>query len=402
MIERPIYTKRILAYRDTPFVKILTGVRRSGKSTILKMIGEELKKNGVPEEALAQYNFDFLEYDHLKTARALYEELKRQIKEGKRYFFLDEIQEVADWEKVVNSLMETENVDIYVTGSNSRMLSSEISTYLTGRYISFSIYPLSFREYLDFRSHFARLEEPEKELARYLRMGGFPAVHLRPYAESEVYAIVRDIYNSTIFTDIVRRNEIRKVDLLERLVKFSFDNIGQPFSAASIARSLKSENRRTDVETVYSYLKKLEDAYILYRCSRYDILGKELLKTQEKYYAADPAFRYSIFGYTPDAISPLLENIVYLELCRRGYRTYVGKTGQAEIDFVGEKEGNRIYIQIAREIRSEETYKREYGRLLTIRDNYPKYMLSMDDMAGGNYQGIQTMHIAHFLLSDAW
>lgn len=399
MISRPEYLNRILRYKDSPFVKILTGVRRSGKSTLLKMIAEEFQKEGIPPQHIVQYNFDYLEYSRLRTAEALYTELKTRLGPGRTYFFLDEIQEVEEWEKVVNTLMETENVDIYVTGSNSRMMSSEISTYLTGRYITFPVYTLSFKEYQSFRKEFTTLEDSHKELARYLRMGGFPAVHLRPYEESEVYAIVRDIYNSAIFTDIVRRNEIRKVDQLERLVRFSFNNVGQTFSAQAISKYLKSEHRRMDTETIYSYLKKLESAYILYPCRRYDLQGKEILKTQEKYYVADPAFRYSVLGYTPDSISPMLENVVYLELLRRGYLVYVGKLGAAEIDFVAQKEGNRLYIQITKEIRSKETEEREYGRLLDIPDNYPKYMLSTDDFAGGNYKGIHTMHIADFLLS---
>lgn len=402
MIERPEYMKKILSYKDSPFIKILTGVRRSGKSTLLKMISTELLKEGILEKNIVQYNFDYLEYSHLRTAEALYQELKSRLGTGKTYFFLDEIQEVQDWEKVVNSLMETENVDIYVTGSNSRMMSSEISTYLTGRYITFPVYTLSFKEYLSFRGQFAVLEDPHRELSRYLRLGGFPAVHLRPYEDSEVYAIVRDIYNSAIFTDIVRRNEIRKVDQLERLVRFSFNNIGQTFSALTISKYLKSEHRRMDPETIYSYLKKLESAYILYRCSRYDIQGKELLKTQEKHYLSDPAFRYSVLGYTPDSISPMLENVVYLELLRRGYLVYVGKSGTAEVDFVAQRGGNTLYIQIAREIRLKATEEREYGRLLAIPDNYPKYLLCTDDFAGGNYKGIHTMHIADFLLSDAY
>lgn len=399
MILRPEYLNKILRYKDSPFVKILTGVRRSGKSTLLKMIAEEFQKEGIPLQNIVQYNFDYLEYSRLRTAEALYSELKTRLRSGRTYFFLDEIQEVEEWEKVVNTLMETENVDIYVTGSNSRMMSSEISTYLTGRYITFPIYTLSFKEYLSFRKEFTALEDPHKELARYLRMGGFPAVHLRPYEESEVYAIVRDIYNSAIFTDIVRRNEIRKVDQLERLVRFSFNNIGQTFSAQAISKYLKSEHRRMDPETIYSYLKKLESAYILYPCRRYDLQGKEIMKTQEKYYVSDPAFRYSVLGYTPDSISPMLENVVYLELLRRGYLVYVGKLGAAEIDFVAQKEGNRLYIQIMKEIRSKETEDREYGCLLDIPDNYPKYMLSTDDFAGGNYKGIHTMHIGDFLLS---
>ena len=322
--------------------------------------------------------------------------------EGKTYLFLDEIQEVKSWEKVVNSLMTDYDVDIYVTGSNSRMMSSEISTYLTGRYIAFRIYPLSFSEYMIFRKEYAEVLDLHAELANYVRLGGFPAAHLQKYTPDEVYTIVKDIYNSTIFTDIVRRNQIRKVDQLERIVKFAFDNVGRTFSAASISKYLKSENRSIDNETVYNYLSKLENAYILYRCGRFDIQGKEILKTQEKFYLADTALRYSVLGYSPDSVAAMLENVVYLELLRRGYKVYVGKVDNAEIDFIAVKQGNKLYIQVAQEIGSPETERREYDRLLDIRDNYPKYVLRTDVFAGGNYEGIKTMHIADFLLNDEY
>ena len=322
--------------------------------------------------------------------------------EGRTYLFLDEIQEVKSWEKVVNSLMADYDVDIYVTGSNSRMMSSEISTYLTGRYIAFRIFPLSFSEYMLFRKEYTEILDPRTELANYLRLGGFPAVHLQKYTSSEVYTIVKDIYNSTIFTDIVRHNQIRKVDQLERIVKFAFDNVGRTFSAASISKYLKSENRSIDNETVYNYLSKLESAYILHRCSRFDVQGKEILKTQEKFYLADPALRYSVLGYSPDSVSAMLENVIYLELLRRGYEVYVGKLDNTEIDFIAVKQENKVYIQVAQEIGSPETERREYGRLLDIRDNYPKYVLRTDVFAGGNYEGIKTMHIADFLLSNEY
>lgn len=402
MIYRPMYVEKILSYKDSPFVKILTGVRRCGKSTILKMVVDKLKEQGISNDRILWYNFDSLEYDDIKTAKSLFAELKRHLTNEKTYIFLDEVQEVNSWEKVVNSLMTDYNIDIYITGSNSRMMSSEISTYLTGRYVSFRIYPLSFAEYLSFRKNFTNVNDTRTELVNYLRLGGFPAVHLQNYTPDEVYTIVKDIYNSTIFTDIVKRNQIRKVDQLERIVRFTFDNIGKTFSATSISKYLKSENRTIDNETIYNYLSKLESAYILHRCSRYDIQGKELLKTQEKFYLADSAFRYSVLGYTPDSIAAMLENTVYLELLRRGYDVYVGKLDNAEIDFIATKQENKLYIQVTQEIGSPETEQREYGRLLDIRDNYPKYVLRTDVFAGGNYQGIKTMHIADFLLSNEY
>ena len=405
MIARPHYLSMILPYVDTPFIKILTGVRRCGKSTILKMLMEELQLRGVDDAHIVRYQFDLMEYEDIKTAKALFAELKQRLSpQGRTYLFLDEIQEVKSWEKVVNSLLSDDqyDVDIFVTGSNSRMMSSEISTYLTGRYVSFRIFPLSFREYLTFRETYTTVGAPKDELAGYLKLGGFPATHLKAYTQDEVYTIVRDIYNATVFTDIVRRNQIRKVDQLERIVRYAFDNVGRTFSAASISKYLKSEHRAVDNETVYSYLSKLEGAYLLHRCSRYDIQGKELLKTQEKFYLADPSLRYAVLGYSPDSVAAMLENLVYLELRRRGYEVYVGKLGAAEVDFVAVRQEEKLYLQVAQQIGSPETERREYGRLLEIPDNYPKYVLRTDPFAGGNYVGIKTMHVADFLLSEAY
>ena len=399
MISRPMYVEKIMAFVDTPFVKILTGVRRCGKSTILKMIIGELKKRGVSDDRIVSYRFDSMEYEDM-TAKEMFTELKGKLSpEGKTYLFLDEVQEIKHWEKTVNSLASDYDVDIYVTGSNSRMMSSEISTYLTGRYIAFRIFTLSFAEYLNFKKEYTEIGSPKDELNEYIRMGGFPATHLQKYSDDEVYTIVRDIYNSTIFSDIVKRNQVRKVDQLERIVKFAFDNVGRTFSAKSISDYLKSEHRVIDNETVYSYLEKLEGAYILHRCSRYDIQGKELLKTQEKFYLADTALRYSVLGYTQTSVAAMLENVVYLELLRRGYSVNIGKTPDGEIDFIAERQGDKLYVQVTKEIKSAETEQREYDRLLEIHDNYPKYVLMTDDFAGGNYKGIKTMHVADFLLA---
>ena len=394
---------KIMAYTDTPFVKILTGVRRCGKSTILKMIMERLKtERHIPDERIISCRYDSMEYVDL-TAKDMYDQLKSRLStEGKTYLFLDEVQEIEGWERVVNSLASDFDVDLYVTGSNSRMMSSEIATYLTGRYISFRIFTLSFGEYLMFKRQYAPVSDAKTELANYVRLGGFPATHLRAYSQEEVYTIVRDIYNSTIFSDIVRRSQIRKIDQLERIVKYTFNNVGNTFSAKSIADYLKSEHRSLDNETVYNYLEKLEKAYLLHRCIRYDLQGRELLKTQEKFYLADVALRYSVLGYDADSVAASLENIVYLELCRRGYTVNVGKTDGGEIDFVAERQNERLYVQVTQEIRSEKTAKREYERLLEIRDNYPKFVLTTDAFAGGNYQGIRTMHIADFLLSTEY
>ena len=392
-----------MAYINTPFVKILTGVRRCGKSTILRLIMEQLKtQHHIPDERIIFCRYDSMEYEDM-TAKQMYTELKNRLSQNnKTYLFLDEVQEINGWEKVVNSLISDYDVDLYVTGSNSRMMSSEISTYLTGRYVSFRIFTLSFDEYLTFKSKYADVENIKTELFNYVRLGGFPATHLQPYSQDEVYTIVRDIYNSTVFSDIVRRNQVRKIDQLERIVKYTFNNVGNTFSAKSIADYLKSEHRALDNETVYGYLEKLEKAYLLHRCSRYDLQGKEIMKTQEKFYLADVALRYSVLGYNSDSIASSLENIVYLELCRRGYTVNVGKDGNAEIDFVASRQNEKLYVQVTLKMESEKTRQREYEHLLKIPDNYPKYVLTTDEFSGGNYKGIETMHIADFLLSNKY
>lgn len=403
MIERPLYLDKIMPFVDTPFVKILTGVRRCGKSTILKMIIKKLREEKhVDDEQILSYRFDSMEYEDM-TTKELYVELKSKIIQSKKtYLFLDEIQEIEGWEKVVNTLASDFDVDIYITGSNSRMMSSEISTYLTVRYITFHIYTLSFEEYLMFKKSYTTLKELKQEFSQYVRLGGFPATHLQDYSQDEVYTIVKDIYNSTIFSDIVRRNQVKKIDQLERVVKYTFNNIGNTFSAKSISNYFKSEQRKIDNETVHSYLEKLQKAYILHKCSRYDLQGKNILKTQEKFYLADVSLRYSALGYAVDSIASSLENIVYLELKRRGYDVYIGKIKDKEIDFVATKQNEKIYVQVTQEIKSEKTQKREYEQLLEIRDNYPKYVVMADDFAGGNYEGIKTMNIVDFLLSKEY
>ena len=403
MIERPLYLNKIMPFVDTPFVKILTGVRRCGKSTILKMIQKKLKKeHHITDEQILSYRFDSMEYEDM-TSKELYQELKTKILNTKKtYLFLDEIQEINGWEKVVNTLASDYDVDIYITGSNSRMMSSEISTYLTGRYVTFHIYTLSFDEYLTFKKSYSTIYDIKQEFNQYVRLGGFPATHLQEYSQDEVYTIVRDIYNSTIFSDIVRRNQVKKIDQLERVVKYTFNNVGNTFSAKSISNYLKSEQRKIDNETVYRYLEKLQKAYILHRCSRYDLQGKSILKTQEKFYLADISLRYAVLGYTIDSVASSLENIVYLELKRRGYDVCIGKYKDKEIDFVATKQNEKIYVQVTQEIKSEKTQKREYEQLLEIKDNYPKYVVLTDDFAGGNYQGIKTMHITDFLLSKEY
>lgn len=405
VIDRPHYKKAIEPYIDMPLVKVLAGVRRSGKSTILRMLMEELERRGIARNRLVCYNFDSLAFADMETGAEFYRMIGDNVSsaDGRSYLFLDEVQEVPEWEKVVNSLMTDFDVDVYVTGSNSRLLASEISTYLTGRYVSIPVYPLSFAEYLDFRraGEFNVLA-PREELARYLKRGGFPVVNTSDMTDDQAYRIIDDIYSSVVLRDIVQKNDIRRPELLERIVRFAFDNAGKTFSAKSIADYLKSQQRSLSAETVYNYLLFLEKAFLLYRCSRFDVRGKEILKTQEKFYLVDSSLRHALLGYDPTATAALLENAVYLEMKRRGFSVYVGKLGAKEIDFVAERQGDRLYVQVSRMIEDERTERREYDNLLDVKDGYPKYVLRTDAFAEGRYEGVRTMHVADFLLSEDW
>lgn len=405
MIDRPRYRAAIEPYIDLPLAKVLAGIRRSGKSTILLMLMDHLERRGVPRDRLVRYSFDSLAFTGMGTGAEFYRMIADRLAgvSERVYLFLDEVQEVPDWEQVVNSLMTDFDVDVYVTGSNSRLLASEISTYLTGRYVSIPVHPLSFAEFLDFkRAQVAAVGDARDELGAYLRRGGFPVVSLGDLGDQEAYRIVGDIYASVVLRDIVQRGDIRRPELLERIVRFAFDNAGKTFSAKSVADYLKSQQRVLGVETVYNYLLFLEKAFLLHRCSRFDVKGKEILKTQEKFYLADPSLRHALLGYDPTSTAALLENVVYLELRRRGFDVHVGKLGSREIDFVAQRRGERLYIQVAREIGDEATELREYGNLLAVRDGYPKYVLRTDAFAEGSYEGVRTMHVADFLLSEAW
>ena len=330
------------------------------------------------------------------TDKDMYNGIKRQMtNEGRYYLLLDEVQEIEGWEKAVNSLLENANTDIYVTGSNSKLMSSEISTYLTGRYISIPVYTLSFSEYLEFKKSDSR--HLKELLNEYLRLGGFPIVALGSFDERSAYQIVEGIYNSVITNDITKRHNITNFDLFNRVVKYIVENVGKTFSANAIAKFLKSEGRSLSVEAVYNYLNWLEKAFVIYRCQRYDLQGKSVLKTQEKFYLADASLKYCIMGFNPKSIAAMLENIVYFELRRRGYEVYIGKNETKEIDFVAVQRDERIYVQVCRRLPEESD--REIANLLEIRDHYPKYVVTLDELASGNVNGVKIIHLADFLLS---
>ena len=397
MIIRPQYLTLLRTYRDIPLVKVLAGIRRCGKSTILEMLRNDLLESGITSDHIISMRYTSEDFDNDMTDKDMYRGIKEQITDEERYYLLlDEVQEVKGWEKAVNSLLEGANTDIYVTGSNSKLMSSEISTYLTGRYISIPVYTLSFVEYLDFKK--ADTRSKEELLNEYLRLGGFPIVALGNFDETSAYQIVEGIYHSVISSDITRRHHITNFDLFDRVVKYIVENIGKTFSANAIAKFLKSEGRALSIEAVYNYLNWLEKAFVIYRCQRYDLQGKALLKTQEKFYLADPSLKYSIMGFNTKSIAAMLENIVYFELRRRGYEVYIGKNGTKEIDFVAVRRDERIYVQVCRKLPEESD--REIANLSEIKDHYPKYVVTLDALAGGNINGIRIMHLTEFLLDQ--
>ena len=384
---------------DAPLVKILTGVRRCGKSTIFEMIRQELLERGIPEDHIIMKKYTEMDIPDTITAKQMYDELVSRVEDDKRYYFLlDEIQEIKGWEKAVNSLLEGMNADIYVTGSNSKLMSSEISTYLTGRYISIPVFTLSFREYLEFKKE--STQSYDKLLEEYIKFGGFPIIALGEYEQQSAYQIVDGIYHTVVSRDIVKRHRINKQDLFDRVVKYVIENMGKTFSASSISNFLKSENRKVSIESIYNYLRWLEQAFIIFPCERYDMQGKSVLKTQEKYYLADVSFRYALFGYNRKMLDGVMENIVYLELRRRGYDVYVGKNNTKEIDFIAIHKDEKIYVQVCVQI--PENSNREVGNLMEIRDHYPKYVVTLNEMDVGIENGIRIVHLRDFLLAKQW
>lgn len=399
MILRPDYIEAVKPFMDAPLVKILTGVRRCGKSTIFEMIRQELLERGIPEDHIIMKKYTEMDIPDTITAKQMYDELVSRVEDDKRYYFLlDEIQEIKGWEKAVNSLLEGMNADIYVTGSNSKLMSSEISTYLTGRYISIPVFTLSFREYLEFKKE--STQSYDKLLEEYIKFGGFPIIALGEYEQQSAYQIVDGIYHTVVSRDIVKRHRINKQDLFDRVVKYVIENMGKTFSASSISNFLKSENRKVSIESIYNYLRWLEQAFIIFPCERYDMQGKSVLKTQEKYYLADVSFRYALFGYNRKMLDGVMENIAYLELRRRGYDVYVGKNNTKEIDFIAIHKDEKIYVQVCVQI--PENSNREVGNLMEIRDHYPKYVVTLNEMDVGIENGIRIVHLRDFLLAKQW
>ena len=404
METRNTYLHKIAEFIDKPFIKVITGIRRCGKSSILQLLIQTILEKRAEQEQIIYLNFESFENSDIMEAKLLYQHVKNKITNKKKYYLLlDEIQEVKEWEKAVNSFLVDFNIDIYITGSNSHLLSSELATLIAGRYVEFQIQTLSFQEYLQFHKAYNTDDQTiQNAFNQYLRMGGFPVIHTGTYTFETAYKIVYDIYSSAVLRDTIQRHQIRDIELLERVIKYVFDNIGNSFSGKNIADYFKSQQRKIDVNTVYNYLNALESAFIIHRIPRYDIKGKEILKTQEKYFVGDTSLIYAVMGYKDRLIGGILENIVMLELKRRDYKVYIGKIGTKEIDFIAEKGNSKVYIQVAYLLPEQSTIDREFSPLLEIKDNYPKYVVTMDPIWTDNIDGIKHVNIAEFLLMEEY
>ena len=402
MTKRELYIEKIKPFIDKDIIKVLTGIRRSGKSVMLKLIMEELKQNKIDEKQFININFENLINRELTTADKLHEYILKKASEIKKkcYIFLDEIQEVKDWEKCINSLRVNEeyDFDIYITGSNAKLLSGELSTYLAGRYVEFVIYPFSFKEFLETLKSIQQDVSTREAFQKYVKFGGMPFLYNLAFEEEASLQYLKDIYSSIILKDITQRNKIRDTDMLERVISYLIMNVGNNFSATSISKFFKSENRKVSVETILNYIKAAEESFLIYRVLRDDLIGKKVLNVNEKYYIADHGMREAILGSNQRDINQIFENIIYLELLRKGYNVRVGKVDNLEVDFVCTKGNEKIYVQVAYLLASSETIEREFTSLEKIGDNYPKYIISMDEFDMSR-NGIKHINIIEFLIS---
>ena len=391
-----------MPWLDAPVVKVLTGVRRCGKSVLLQQMRQELIAQGVHPDRIVLINFESLANEPLTDHQALYQHLIEWAErgQGRPHIFLDEVQLVDRWERVVNSLRVDLDCDLVVTGSNAWLLSNDLAKLLTGRYVAFDVYPFSFAEYCDA----FRAPRPANRLTdvfrSYLELGGMPGVHEVEGTDAAM-TYLRDVSNSILLKDVVARKKLRDVGLLERLLAFVMDNLGRPFSARRVSAFLKSQRRSLGSETVYHYLHALTDAHLVHRASRYDVKGRRLLETQEKYFLADHGFVHSWLGHRPDEVPGILENIVYLELRRRGYEVHIGKHDDLEIDFVADRAGRRLYVQVCYRL-TPTALDREFEPLDAIADNHRKIVLSLDEEPSSNRNGVERHYLPEFLLDESW
>lgn len=403
MIKRESYMKRIRPFIDLDIIKVLTGIRRSGKSVMIELIKAELTERGVSPSSFISLNFEDMNNQSLCSADALHREILSRVSGSKEkvYLFFDELQEVEGWERCINSLKVEMDCDIYITSSNAKLLSGELATYLAGHYVEFVIYPFSYREFCElYGMHFPEATERDA-FTKYITYGGMPYLGNLRYEAEPCRQYLQDLYNSVVLKDIVKRNKIRDVDLLERIIAYVMANIGTTFSATAISKYFKNEHRTVATETILNYIKACEEAFLFYRVRRQDLQGKKLLSVNEKYYVADHGLREAVMGENQRDINLILENIIYLELLRRGYQITVGKTGEKEIDFVCERQNEKLYVQVTYLLASEDAICREFGAYDNIRDNYPKYVVSMDEFDMSR-NGIKHKNIREFLIIEEW
>ncbi len=404
-IKRKTYLSILRNFKDEQIIKVITGIRRCGKSTLLELFQDYLKENGVEDAQIVSINFEEADYEELQDRKKLYEYLKSKLVKGKKtYIFLDEIQNVAEFEKTVDSLYINKDVDLYITGSNAWLLSSELATLLTGRYIEVKMLPLSFKEYL---SAFEDKTDLSRKFRDYLKYSSFPqAIQLFKVNPQNINLFLDGIYSTVLFKDVMQRKGITDKNTLERVTKFLYDNIGNRTSMKSISDNIEGLEKNSSYNTVSTYVQALIDSYIVYKANRYDIKGKEFLKTQEKYYAVDIGLRYYMLGQTSGKdMGHILENIVYLELLRRGYEVYIGKYDDLEVDFVAKNSENTVYYQVALTTREDaeggsRLLEKELAPLRKINDNYPKYILTLDDDLDADFDGIKKINVIDWLLKN--
>lgn len=401
MIQREKYLKQISPFIDKPVIKVITGIRRCGKSTFLKLICNLLTDRGIKPENILLINKDSLEFDSLTTYKQLVIYVNDRFKQiaGKKYLFVDEVQEIEGWEKAISGFLADNTADLFITGSNSRMLSSELATYISGRYIEFKMFTLTFSEFLKFRNA-SEPEKTESEFALFMKYGGFPGIHRMDYDDEVIEQYVSSIYNTILLKDVVARNGLRDIALLERIAQFTADNCGNITSSKKITDFLKSQKIKGSVDTVQSYLNMLTSAFLFHKVNRFDIKGKRLLEIHEKYYTGDIGLKHSLLGFKMNDISGHLENIVYLELLSRGYKVNIGKINDIEIDFIATKSGQQIYIQVAYLLADKKTIEREFGAFEKIADSYTKIVLSLDKFLDNNRNGIKWYNLIDFLKDD--
>ena len=400
MIIRDDYLQRMIDAKDTEFIKVITGVRRSGKSTLMQMFKEYLLNNSIKKENIIHMNFESGVYDEIRNYKDLYKYVKNNIKKEKVYLLLDEIQNIDSWEKAINSFKIDFNIDIYITGSNAYLLSSELSTLLSGRYIEIKMYPLSFKEFLKFNNY--DNNDLDAKFNEYLKYGGLPAITLIKNNDELVLSYLNDIYNTIVKKDIIDRNSIKDIALLENIIKYLVNNIGSPISSTKISDYLNSNKivEKSNHQTIDNYLNMLEKSFIMYKADRTDIRSKSLLKTLGKYYISDTGIRNIILGFRNIDEGHLFKNVVYLELLRRGYKVNIGKSNEYEVDFVAENPNNIKYYQVTKTLLNEEVKNRELRSLESINDNYEKIILTMDKSINNDYNGIKVINIIDWLLKE--